>query len=104
MSTPYDEMTREELVAALTALQRAMQAGSPGVLPQWQDATEHVVQELHAQRIELEMQNRALREARQALEESRDRYAQLYDFAPVGYVTLDRAHCIAELNLTGAAC
>jgi two-component system sensor histidine kinase UhpB len=103
MSTPYDEMTREELVAALTALQRAVQVGAPGVLPQWQDATEHVVQELHAQRIELEMQNRALREARQALEESRDRYAQLYDFAPVGYVTLDRAHCITEINLTGAA-
>jgi PAS domain S-box-containing protein len=94
-------MTRDELVAALTALQRAAQPGAPGA-PQSLDTTERVLHELHVHQIELEMQNRALREAQQALEESRDRYAQLYDFAPVGYVTLDRAHCITEINLTGA--
>ena len=53
--------------------------------------------------IELEMQNEELRRALGAIEESRDRYADLYDNSPVGYISLDRSGTIDELNLTGAA-
>ncbi|HYV32635.1 MAG TPA: PAS domain-containing protein [Candidatus Binatia bacterium] len=45
---------------------------------------------------------RWLREAMPEAEASRERYADLYDFAPVGYLTLDRNGCICDINLTGA--
>ena len=61
---------------------------------------EHALAELRVHQIELEMQNEALREAQVALEASSDRFVDLYDFAPVGYLTLNTYGLIEEVNLT----
>ncbi len=64
--------------------------------------TERLVQELQIHQIELEMQNEELTRARDEAEAERERYLDLYDFAPVGYLTLDVNGVIRQMNLTGA--
>lgn len=61
-----------------------------------------LLHELEVHRIELEMQNEQLRLAQMELEASRERYVQLYDGAPVGYVTIDHNGAILACNLTAA--
>ena len=52
---------------------------------------------------ELRAQNQKLIETLHELEDTRDRYIELYDGAPNGYCTLDRNGVVREINLTGAA-
>ena len=82
----------EELLQGQTALHP----------PQTMEKPQRLVHELEVHQIELEMQNAELIQARDELEVSRNTYAELYDFAPVGYFTLDARGLIREANLTGA--
>ncbi len=65
--------------------------------------TGKLIHELEVHQIELEMQNQELRKAQEELETSRKKYVDLYDFAPVGYFTLDKDGIIMEANLMGAS-
>ena len=62
-----------------------------------------MIHDLDVHRVELEAQNQELREVHKQLEITLDRYADLYDFAPVGYVTLGKDGVIQGINLTGAS-
>ena len=52
--------------------------------------------------LELETQSKELLRAQEELKLSRNKYTELYDFAPIGYFTFDTRGLIREVNLTGA--
>ncbi len=58
-----------------------------------------LVHELEVHQIELELQNEELIQARAGMEAALNQYANLYDFAPAGYITLTQAGKIHEANL-----
>ena len=58
-----------------------------------------LIEELNIHKIELELQNEELKRTHIELEAARDKYANLYDFAPVGYVTLSENGLILNANL-----
>src|SRR5579859_5004655 len=64
--------------------------------------THRLVHELEVHQVELEMQNEELQNTREKLEAALDQYSDLYDFAPVGYFSLDPRGHILKVNLKGA--
>lgn len=91
----YQNFSREDLIRAL----HDYEAASTGS----EDEKKRLLYDLPLHQIELEIQNRDLCEAQRELEEARDRYAELYDFAPIGYLSLDKSGVIRSLNLTASA-
>ncbi|MGB7874287.1 MAG: sensor domain-containing diguanylate cyclase [Anaerolineales bacterium] len=73
-----------------------------GPLPAEQTDVRRLVHELEVHQIQLEMQNEELMQIRAKLEAALRQYTDLYDFAPVGYLTLERDGTILQVNLTGA--
>lgn len=61
-----------------------------------------LLHELQVHQIELEMQNDELHRVNELAETALKKYTMLYDFAPMGYFTLDSEGRISDLNFTGA--
>ncbi|MEI8226081.1 MAG: hypothetical protein WCG82_09145 [Bacteroidota bacterium] len=61
-----------------------------------------LLHELQVHQIELEMQNEELHQANETAETALKKYTMMYDFAPMGYFTLDSDGSICDLNFTGA--
>jgi len=100
--------TRPSNTIAPAELRRRAEArlkGEPGhqVPPQTEADTKRLLHELQVHHLELEMQNAELRQVRDEVEMQLERYTDLYDFAPVGYYSIDEQGLILDVNLTGAA-
>jgi len=66
------------------------------------DEAQQMLHDLRVHKIELEMQNEELRRTQHELDAARERYFDLYDMAPVGYITLSEQGLILEANLAFA--
>ncbi|HYE87203.1 MAG TPA: ATP-binding protein [Vicinamibacterales bacterium] len=81
-------------------------AGIFAAVDRAQDVSESQVRkllhELQVHSEEITVQNEQLLKAQSELEQARDRYADLYDFAPVGYVSLDARGSTVDINLAAA--
>ncbi len=85
---------------ALAQLKKERLRPSP---PRTEAETKRLLHELQVHQLELEMQNAELQEARDKVETLLQTYTDLYDFAPVGYFSINEEGVILEVNLTGAA-
>jgi PAS domain S-box-containing protein len=90
------QLSKKQLIEQLQSLLLGIEKG------EGREESQRLIHKLHVHQIELDMQNRQLLETQKTLELSRDRYSELYDFAPVGYITLTDNGIIEEINLTGA--
>ena len=79
-------------------LKSSLEAGAPLTTKEVQA----MLHDLQVHQIELEIQNEELREMQQRLEESRDQYSDLFEFAPLGYFILNKDGLILNCNITGS--
>jgi PAS domain-containing protein len=71
--------------------------------PRTEADTQRLLHELEVHQVELELQNAELLNAREELERTLATCTDIYDFAPVGYFTIDRDGVIRAANLTGSS-
>jgi len=87
---------------AVARLKQRTQAGQPAA-PQSAADTRRLLHELQVHQVELEMQNEELQQVRSEIETVLEQYSDLYEFAPIGYLTLGRDGTIREANLMAAS-
>lgn len=76
-----------------------MKRTAPPAEPHPSTETQHLLYELRVHQAEIEVQNEDLRSSQYELEALLNRYTDLYDFAPIGYCTLDPWGVVLEANI-----
>lgn len=95
-------MKRKDASKLRQTAETRLRASGSLVTPQTHDLP-RLVHELEVHQIELEIQHEELLLAREELKESRNRYLDLYEFAPVSYLSLSHEGKITAINLAGTA-
>ena len=98
LSGSIEKMTKSELLSVIHDLSHTAETAREET-SQIRELTYHL--QVHQE--ELRMQNEELRQATAELEVARDEYASLFDYAPIGYATLDEKGLIHSINLAGAS-
>lgn len=106
-----DTQPAEDINQQKNLRQQAEAALSAKSMKSWEDLNalvperllEEAFHELHVHQIELELQNEELRLKQQELVAAKARYFDLYDLAPVGYLTVNEKGLITQANLAVAS-
>jgi PAS domain S-box-containing protein len=102
MAKKRQSKTASEHKSFREGAQAKLRAARTGIAEMTKEDAQALAYELEAHRIELELQNEELSRVQLELRRSRDSYSFLYDFAPVGYITVNAQGQILEANLTAA--
>ena len=94
---------RRRPAAAATRRPATMPVASGGHQAPADEKVRRLLHELQVHGVEIAAQNDQLRRAHADLEQARDRYADLYDLAPIGYLTITPAGLISDVNRAGVA-
>ena len=95
-----DRISAEEPLAGLRRQAEMSGSKSGSGTSRTTSEQDSLVHDLQVHQIELEIQNEELYKTQELLSESLEKYADLYNFAPVGYITLGRDGLVVETNLT----
>ena len=101
MSKKDQNLTEKQLLR-LKAEEKLKEKQDKANIQVLESDTKKLLHELQVHQIELEMQNEELQEANETAEKALKKYTMLYDFAPMGYFTLNSEGGICDLNFTGA--
>ncbi len=94
-TSPYRKLPRNQLERLLADAEQAL-------LAETDSDARRLLHDLQLHQIELEISNRELVAAQSAVEESREQFVTLFDFAPIAYLRLDRTAQVVQANLAAA--
>jgi len=97
-----DKNNKTDALALRRQAEERLGTERPEKGPRHEEDRERLLHELQVHHIELEMQNEELRRALLEREKYEEKFLDFFDFAPVGYLTLDEAGIISESNLAAA--